>query len=118
MLTTAKIVDGTTYLEGGPMSMSSIRKKVEAPIIPYPGGWHLDYFGDVIMIQDKIKSFAHQEYNKDEYLDEMHLRQALEEGKDLFGRMYNMTKVPLEENTYLPQYYQMLVKGKGIRRLR
>ena len=105
-------MDGRTYLDGGPMSMSSIRKKTaeEAPVLPYPGGWNLDYFGDVVMIQEKIKSFAHQYYNKEEFLDEAHLRIAMEEGKDLFGRMYNMSKVPLEENTYLPEHYQMLVK--------
>lgn len=37
---------------------------------PFPcGGYHLTYFGGAEQIRKKIQSFAHQELNKEEYLD-------------------------------------------------
>ena len=35
----------------------------------YNGGWHLSYFGDSEFISNKLKNFAHQEYNSKEFTD-------------------------------------------------
>ena len=53
------------------------------------GGWHLSYWGDVKHIQEKLKSFAHQEWNNDQYTNEDYIRQQIAQGQDLFGRGYN-----------------------------
>lgn len=50
------------------------------------GGWHCSYFGDVEHIKNKIRNFSHQEWNKDDILDDANIRRALAEGVDLFGR--------------------------------
>lgn len=50
------------------------------------GGWHFSYFGDISCIQNKIKSFAHQEYNKQEFISEINLSRAIKNKKDLFNR--------------------------------
>lgn len=48
------------------------------------GGWHLSYWGTINDIQNKIKSFAHQELNTDQYLDSNYIQNKILEGKDLF----------------------------------
>jgi beta-1,4-mannosyl-glycoprotein beta-1,4-N-acetylglucosaminyltransferase len=44
------------------------------------GGWHLTYFGDPAFIRNKIVNFAHQEYNKPEYIDEAIIQRKIEVG--------------------------------------
>ncbi|MFN8250450.1 MAG: hypothetical protein U0V75_01115 [Ferruginibacter sp.] len=50
------------------------------------GGWHFSYLGGLEKIKYKIQSFAHTEFNKDEYLRDENILKALEEGKDIFKR--------------------------------
>lgn len=57
------------------------------------GGWHLTYFGDVAAIQNKIKNFAHQEYNNDQYTDLAYIEQRVQNGEELYGRPFPMVKV-------------------------
>jgi beta-1,4-mannosyl-glycoprotein beta-1,4-N-acetylglucosaminyltransferase len=40
------------------------------------GGWHFSYLGGVQMIIKKVESFAHAEYNKDEYKDPKKIEEA------------------------------------------
>jgi hypothetical protein len=51
------------------------------------GGWHFSYLGGHEAIVQKIKSFSHQEYNNEKYVNDM-LTQKVSKGKDLFGRVY------------------------------
>lgn len=51
-----------------------------------PAGWHFSYFGNMEIIKSKIKSFSHQEFNTDEYLDEEKLTYRIKNKIDLFGR--------------------------------
>lgn len=61
------------------------------------GGWHLTYFGDINTIQNKIKNFAHQEYNNDRYTSIEYIEQRVKNGEELYGRPFPMVKVsPLE----------------------
>lgn len=54
----------------------------------YKTGWHFSYlFGfDIKSYQEKIRSFSHQEYNTDAYLDEHRIRRVIKAGMDLFER--------------------------------
>ena len=79
------------------------------------GGWHFSYFGDVNFIKNKIKNFAHQEFNKEEFLDDEKIKIQIENNDDLFFREKNkmygneFEKVDIDKNTYLPQHYKMLL---------
>lgn len=53
------------------------------------GGWHLSYWGDIEHIQKKLNSFAHQEYNTEKFNSVENIKQAIDQGKDLFGRIDN-----------------------------
>ena len=49
-------------------------------------GWHFTYMGGMETIKNKIKSFSHQEYNTEEWLDDSRIMEMIKEGKDLFDR--------------------------------
>ncbi len=50
------------------------------------GGWHFSYLGDVAGIRRKIRSFAHQEFNNEEFLDNLDVPRLITSRKDMFGR--------------------------------
>jgi len=66
------------------------------------GGWHLSYLGGISAIQDKIKAFAHQEFNIPEVFDVM--EQKLAQQKDGIGRLYEYEVVPIDDS--YPKYIQ------------
>ena len=49
-------------------------------------GWHLSFWGDPAKIELKIRSFAHQEVNKDRYTNHNEISRRIVEGKDPFDR--------------------------------
>jgi beta-1,4-mannosyl-glycoprotein beta-1,4-N-acetylglucosaminyltransferase len=49
-------------------------------------GWHFSYLGGLEKIKYKIQSFAHTEFNKEEYLKDENIIKAMEEGEDIFNR--------------------------------
>jgi beta-1,4-mannosyl-glycoprotein beta-1,4-N-acetylglucosaminyltransferase len=84
-------------------NLNTIRLTFEFPVI-YPGGWHFSYFGNADLIQTKLKSFAHSEFNNDFYTNPERIQRMINEGKDLFERDYVPTVyVPRGTNTYLPK---------------
>lgn len=63
------------------------------------GGWHFSYLGGVEKIKYKIKSFAHQEYNKKEYLD--NIKDNLKKtDEDIFNRFTKFVKVKIQGDNY------------------
>lgn len=50
------------------------------------GGWHFSYLGGVDAIVRKLRSFSHQEYDTERYLDRRHLMNCILKGRDLFDR--------------------------------
>lgn len=50
------------------------------------GGWHFSYLGGLEKIKYKIQSFAHTEFNREEFLKDENIIKAMEEGRDLFNR--------------------------------
>ena len=49
-------------------------------------GWHFSYFSDINNIIYKIESFAHTEYNEDEYKSLETIKHRIENGIDPFDR--------------------------------
>jgi beta-1,4-mannosyl-glycoprotein beta-1,4-N-acetylglucosaminyltransferase len=49
-------------------------------------GWHFSYLGGLEKIKEKIRSFAHTEFNKEEFLNDKNILEAMEKGKDIFKR--------------------------------
>lgn len=50
------------------------------------GGWHFSFFGEKEKIKNKIESFAHTEYDKEEYKDYESILNRIENGLDPFDR--------------------------------
>jgi beta-1,4-mannosyl-glycoprotein beta-1,4-N-acetylglucosaminyltransferase len=74
------------------------------------GGWHLSYFGDVDFIKNKIKNFAHQEFNNDFILNDERILKQIQGNGDLYGRdsgtSSSFNYVDIHNNTYLPHKYK------------
>ena len=66
------------------------------------GGWHFSYVMSNVMIQQKIKSIAHSEFNKSEFLDINNIDKNIKMEKDLFGRPFKFIK--FTEEGKLPDY--------------
>jgi len=60
-------------------------KRNDLPIVKN-AGWHFSYLGGLEKIKQKIRSFAHTEFNKEEFLSDENIIEAMEKGKDIFKR--------------------------------
>jgi beta-1,4-mannosyl-glycoprotein beta-1,4-N-acetylglucosaminyltransferase len=49
-------------------------------------GWHFSFFGEEQKVKNKIESFAHTEYDKDEYKSYENIKYRIENGIDPFDR--------------------------------
>ena len=56
-------------------------------------GWSLSSFGGIERVREKIESFCHEEYNKEKYKNEAHLKRCIKTGSDLFGRKVKKKKI-------------------------
>lgn len=72
------------------------------------GGWHFSYFGDVNYIIDKIKGFAHQEFNKEKYTDPETIQYLIDNKKDLFLRQEEDGNWENIKEVYLPKNINLL----------
>lgn len=70
------------YLHCTPQETRQLRDR---PIIQ-DAGWHFSYLGDAVWIQNKIASFAHQEFNNENYNTPQNIEEALTVKRDLFRR--------------------------------
>jgi hypothetical protein len=97
-----KIVTYDKYLTTTPQE---IRTSADLPCLEN-GGWHLSYFGNTDFIKNKLKEFAHQEYNNSYYTDEKNIEEKINNKKDLFNRHYVPVKyISVNENNNLPPLY-------------
>jgi beta-1,4-mannosyl-glycoprotein beta-1,4-N-acetylglucosaminyltransferase len=77
------VCSGRQFKEHTPQALRDKRNDWK----PIPkAGWHFSYLGGLEKIKYKIQSFAHTEFNKDEYTSDENILSALEEGKDIFKR--------------------------------
>ena len=72
----------------------------------YNGGWHLSNFGDSEFISNKLKNFAHQEYNSKEFTDISNIEDKIRTCKDLFGRNQEFEIIEIKDNKNLPPLYE------------
>jgi len=74
--------------------------------LPFHGGWHYSMMGSVKLLQEKIKAFAHQEFNKEELLKEETLLKKIKERKDIFDRNFEkpFTLEPLDGSDWLLEH--------------
>jgi beta-1,4-mannosyl-glycoprotein beta-1,4-N-acetylglucosaminyltransferase len=92
-------------------NLAFIRANADKPPILEKSGWHFSYFGNVDFIIDKIKQSADQTFNTSEFLNRENILKKLKNGEDLFGRNYdNFRIIPIEQNTYLPDGYELLIE--------
>ena len=61
-------------------------------------GWSFSSFGGVKKVREKLEAFAHEEFNKEKYKDEAHLKKCIETGSDLFDR--NVKKKKVDKNFF------------------
>ena len=50
------------------------------------GGWHFSFLMNSNMIKEKVKSYAHTEWNNDEFISLENIKKSIKNKKDLFGR--------------------------------
>ena len=75
------------------------------------GGWHLSYFGDVEFIKNKIRNFAHQEFNNDFILNDERITKQIKNCGSLFDNDISNSKyIDIKDNTYLPHKYKEFEK--------
>ncbi len=100
----AKCVNYRKFKEMNPekIRMTNIE---EFPLIQ-KGGWHLSYFGDSKFIMNKLKEFAHQEYNNQHYNSEDYIMEKIQKCDSLFVNFKAFDKINISENLYLPPLYQ------------
>ena len=81
--------------------------KEKEPQIILDGGWHFSFLKDYKLIQNKIRSFAHQEFNKENLTDIKQIEKRIKSGIDIFDREYKYKKVELNE-----QFPDYILKNK------
>ncbi len=64
-------------------------------------GWHFSYMGGVNIIMEKLRSYAHTEFNQPDICNESHVQHCLSKHVDLFGRPGEFRLVQTHE---LPDY--------------
>lgn len=62
------------------------------------GGWHFTSMGGAERIVEKIKSFAHQEFNQPALLDANRISEAINHGKSLFEPVEELKFTPLDKS--------------------
>ena len=72
------------------------------------GGWHFSYFGDVNFIINKLESFAHQEYNNEEYKNPEKIQKHIDEKTSFHANSKSIDTDPYQNN-YLPKNWKMLI---------
>jgi beta-1,4-mannosyl-glycoprotein beta-1,4-N-acetylglucosaminyltransferase len=73
-----------------------------------PGGWHLSYFKTVAEIQRKLQSFAHQEFNRPEFVNADHVTYCMTAGRDIIDSAYQFRTVG---DVFFPDYFRQIAKS-------
>lgn len=77
------------------------------PSLPH-AGWHFSFLGGAEKIRQKLQSFAHTEFNKEQYTDEAAIKKAIMKGEDILKREgVSFRYVPL---SYYPKGLQNVMR--------
>ena len=71
-------------------------------------GWHFNYLKKPQQISLKLKTFAHTEFNKEEFTDIKKIEDNINNLRDLFNRDHIYSKVDIDNS--FPEY---IVKNKS-----
>lgn len=66
-------------------------------------GWHWGWLGDDEFVKNKMRSFAHQEWNRADLLDGVNIEKHIAEGRD-HVRPENQTWFPVKMDDYFPKH--------------
>ena len=78
--------------------------KPNLPQLIFDGGWHFSFLKNAKKISKKIRSYAHQEYNKNIFYDIEMINEKIAQRKDVLGREFNYSKIEID-NTF-PDFIQ------------
>ena len=76
--------------------------KPKEPQLIFDGGWHFSFLKKPKDIANKIKIYSHQEYYKDEFVDEEKISKRIKNKQDLFDRNIKYQKIEIDES--FPKY--------------
>ena len=76
--------------------------KPKEPQLIFDGGWHFSFLKKPKDIANKIKIYSHQEYYKDEFINEEKISKRIENKQDLFDRNIKYEKIEIDES--FPKY--------------
>ena len=76
--------------------------KPKEPQLILDGGWHFSFLKKPNDIAKKIKSYAHQEFYKDKFIDEEKIKKRIKNNQDIFDRDIKYKKVEIDRS--FPEY--------------
>ena len=76
--------------------------KPKEPQLIFDGGWHFSFLKKPQDIAKKIKAYSHQEFYRDEFIDEDKIALRIKNNVDLFDRNINYKKVEIDKS--FPEY--------------
>ena len=74
----------------------------------YDGGWHFSFLGGAEAVSEKIRSFSHQEQNKEEYTDVKIIKDRIRNGNEANSQKRTLMPVPIDKS--FPEYLVKNVK--------
>lgn len=89
----------------------------EAPLIEN-GGWHFSFLGGAQKAIQKVRDYAHREFDKPELMNVERVTQLIERGEDIFGRdlKYEFTEIDSSYPSAVKENYSELLR-KGLIRV-
>ena len=76
--------------------------KPKEPQLIFDGGWHFSFLKNPSGISKKIKSYAHQEFYKDEFINEKKIEERIKKNQDIFDRNIEYKKIEIDKS--FPKY--------------
>ena len=68
----------------------------------FDGGWHFSFLKKPKDIAIKIKSYSHQEFYKDDFINEDKIAKRIKNKQDIFDRNIKYEKIEIDES--FPKY--------------
>ena len=76
--------------------------KPKEPQLILDGGWHFSFLKKPDGISKKIKAYSHQEFYKDQFIDEQKIALRIKNNVDLFDRDIKYKKIEIDKS--YPEY--------------
>ncbi len=71
------------YLLEPQMMRSTLGPRSARELVIHDGGWSFSYLGGVSAVQAKVSAYSHQEVNRPEYTNRLHVEDSIRRGKPL-----------------------------------